>query len=502
MEIRESARRRAGVWLFCLAVAAALLLICTKSSPLYPLNDWEDANIFFTMGKGMLRGKVLYRDLYDQKGPLLYLLYGLASLVSPASFFGVYLLETLSFAAFLYGCYRLLGLFTRENRLFVLPVLGTLILSSMAMTHGGSVEELCLPVFLFSLTRMVRYFGFERPGSMPYRDVFLHGFLAGCVLFSKFTLLGFYIGWMGVLAVSLAANGQWKRAILSCLAFLATMAASALPWIAYFGINRALPDFFQCYFYNNIFQYSELSGAPLLTRVLTIGRHTLATFFRNAQYSLFTVLGIFWFTFGRRAERKPWLIAALWSAAVLTDGFIYIGGIGFRYYGLILACFAPLGAVPLLIFYNARLAGKPFFRRFGRALPAALTVLGLGVSLAVSDNAYFLAYSKEDTPQYRFAAVMEETAEEKPVTLLNRGFLDGGFYLAADVVPDCRFFTALNLDLPELGAEQARFESEALTEFMVTRDRELTSPRYRLVAEADLWYEDYDRHYRLYQRVS
>lgn len=47
---------RPGFWplaAYCLLVAAGCLLVCSKSSPLYPINDWSDANIYFSMGKGM-----------------------------------------------------------------------------------------------------------------------------------------------------------------------------------------------------------------------------------------------------------------------------------------------------------------------------------------------------------------------------------------------------------------------------------------------------------------
>lgn len=54
---------------FCLVTAFAGLMICSRSSFLYPYNDWNDANSYFTMGKGMMNGLVIYRDLYDQKGP-------------------------------------------------------------------------------------------------------------------------------------------------------------------------------------------------------------------------------------------------------------------------------------------------------------------------------------------------------------------------------------------------------------------------------------------------
>lgn len=143
MTVKQKTQR--AVWL--LGIAALVLVWCSKSSPLYAFNDWMDANIFFTMGKSMLRGRVLYRDVFDHKGPVLYLLYGLAACVDNTGFGGVLLLETAAFAAFLW-----LGLRSAEaicGRALhpawtALPAAA--IAASRAFSHGGSAEELLLPL--------------------------------------------------------------------------------------------------------------------------------------------------------------------------------------------------------------------------------------------------------------------------------------------------------------------------------------------------------------------
>ena len=101
-----SARERARIGLLALIIAAAVLFFCSKSSPAYPINDWSAANIYFSAGKGMLAGRVMYRDLYDHKGPLIYALHALCALVCPADFTGVWVLEILFAAAFLLEGYR------------------------------------------------------------------------------------------------------------------------------------------------------------------------------------------------------------------------------------------------------------------------------------------------------------------------------------------------------------------------------------------------------------
>ena len=79
--------------LFSFLVSTLFLLVCTKSSPLYPMNDWVDVHCFFTMGKSILNGIVPYAELYEQKGPVLYFMYAIAALISDRSFIGVFLLE-------------------------------------------------------------------------------------------------------------------------------------------------------------------------------------------------------------------------------------------------------------------------------------------------------------------------------------------------------------------------------------------------------------------------
>ena len=87
---------------YSLAAAFITLLICSKSSPLYPVNDWVDANTYLTVGRGMLHGMVPYRDLYEQKGPLLYMLHAGAAAVTEKSFLGVFIIEVIACTAFLY----------------------------------------------------------------------------------------------------------------------------------------------------------------------------------------------------------------------------------------------------------------------------------------------------------------------------------------------------------------------------------------------------------------
>lgn len=71
--------------IFLLFSAIVTITLVSTCSPLYPFNPWDDANCFFTLGRGILHGLVPYRDLYEQKGPLLYFIYALVALLSEKS---------------------------------------------------------------------------------------------------------------------------------------------------------------------------------------------------------------------------------------------------------------------------------------------------------------------------------------------------------------------------------------------------------------------------------
>ena len=101
------------IYLYALLIGYACLLMffCTKSSPLYIINDWYDANAYFTMGKGTMNGAVPYRDLFDHKGPLLYLLYGIGYLIDSTGFFGIFLIQSIFMSLTMIFCYKIAKLY-------------------------------------------------------------------------------------------------------------------------------------------------------------------------------------------------------------------------------------------------------------------------------------------------------------------------------------------------------------------------------------------------------
>jgi hypothetical protein len=494
IESRNGAKKTLAEWIFCLAVSAALLAVCSRSSPFYPINYWADANCYLTVGKSMMNGLVLYRDIYEQKGPLLYLIYGLAYLVSDDGFLGVYLVEVLAFASFLLSLIRILRLYFPRASYLLPAALGALIAASSGFALGGSAEEFCLPLISWSLYFMLKLPKTQNGESagISLTAAALNGVLAGCVLWIKFNLLGFHLGWIVTLCVLTLYKGGPVRALKTAAAFLLGMLAATLPWIAYFGINNALRDLWTAYFYNNIFLYSVPSDS-LPASLKNILRNLILSLYDNPGYALPAAAGMLWALFCPRKYLPLSSKAGIFATFLLLAAGVYAGGRAYAYYALIFGIYAVLGLLPVLRLYEiAARRVRPPPRSIRTLLTIiALVLIGVFAYRNANDAAQF-GDEKSAVVQYRFSEEMHRLDDDP--TLLNYGFMDGGFYTAANIVPSCKYFCILNIPLQEMWESQDECLRSGGVEFVVTRNVALDTgqfDKYKFVTSGSYYSANY-----------
>ena len=473
----------------CAALAALMLLFASQCSPLYPLNIWGDANCLLTVGRVMKSGGVLYRDIYEQKGPLLYLIHALAACISDTSFWGVYLLEIPALTAALYAAYRLLRL--RAGACFSLgaaAVWGALTVTGGAFMRGDSAEEFCLPLLTAALALAYAEYG-RRAKPMRAKRLLVCGVLAGCVAAIKYTLLGAMVGLCAVEGVLALKEGGVKRAAQSAGVFLAGMAVPILPWALYFAANGALSDAYTAYLYNNIFLYSG-EAASWGQKLRELARYVA----QNALWAVPTALGLISLALdrGETAAVRGCVIAmaACQFAAVFLVGRVW------AYSLLALAAFGVAGCMQL---HRAlKKIGRP---RAEKALTAAACAASLLWAYFATPNAFLRGQKLDELAQGRLAAVVEDGA-----TLLQYSHLDDGLYLAAHTLPQGKYFVRLNVQSGEMREALDRAVREGEPDYVLVSWRELPAEfdRYRLVA-ADVGYDDENRLNKmlyLYRRKS
>lgn len=483
------------IQLVSIITAIITITICSKSSPIYPLNDWVDSNCFFTVGKSMLKGLVPYRDLYEQKGPLLYMLHAVAALFSKNSFIGMYFFEIIAAAVFLFFSFKTMQLYLKRVDTTAIPLFAALIYSSDCFCHGDSAEEFCLPIFAFSIYLIARLFKTEQLPSL--KEFLIVGVTSGAILWIKFSMLGLYLGWFCVIAVWLIKEKDIKYLFRAVGYIGIGVLIISVPILLYFTINRSLSDLYTVYFYNNLFHYSQgesSSGIISLFNNLYIGIS------KSVYYNFLPMIFIFIGMIRLIIKKKYNEFLSYFTMLLTTFILVYIAGRSYRYYPLIFCSFSPLGFLSVYKAIRSFISLFPRKIKKFRIIRIIATVLVCSVSVlymfTTSSNTYLLKYSRSDMPQYRFAEIINR---DENATLLNYDVLDLGVYTTTGIVPNCKYFVNLNIDLKEIMDTQNEFVRQGKVDYIVTRDKPLTVDNYKCIATDKFYFEGVERTYRLYK---
>ena len=476
-------RQNWTIFFYGLLIAAAMLFFTTRSSPAWPINDWCDANIYLTVGKGMTQGQVVYRDLYDHKGPLLYALHALCALISFDSFLGVYLMEVILAAVFLFfGCKAMMVYGSKSSAVLLLPVLAWSVYAAWSFCEGDSAEEMCMPLVAASLFHVLAFLK-SGENRMSARGLMAEGALAGCVLWIKFTGLGMQAGLLLAMLLRHLARREWKNGLRMAGWLIVGFLLSALPWVVYFGLNGAIGDWLGVYFYDNLFRYGG-AGMSLVQRVKAMALNGFGWLWKNWPYTIAVLGGAVWFVLRRTAWEWIALVLALAFGAAL----VFFSGVEYPYYGQALAPMA-VGGFAALAAVIRKPAKKPLMAAVCAVCVALcpLTCYNMNVDFGCT-----IFQPKEETMQYQLAEIIRRTPE---ATLLNYGFMDAGFFTAAGIAPNVKFFHSSNVEMEEKREEQLRYIREGLVDYVVMHKEgpESLLENYELAAVVKtpgFWYEN------------
>lgn len=129
-------------------------LICYYSSyvsPYYEIPVSCDPIIYHLMGRGMMEGLMPYRDLFDQKGPFIFLIYGFSYALC-GSYWLVFVLEVFAVTASMIFCYKAALLFVSGKKR-----LSFRCSSFIPCAVSTIMQEEVIPPNLFCLSSLPRF---------------------------------------------------------------------------------------------------------------------------------------------------------------------------------------------------------------------------------------------------------------------------------------------------------------------------------------------------------
>lgn len=391
------------------------------SSFLYSFNPWADANIYLTTARQMLHGKMLYRDVFDHKGPYLYLLHLPAVMIDQWSFRGVYIMESL-FAS----VYALISLKTAKansKRKVAMTLTGCLaVYGCLAFSKGDSAEEFCLPLLMASFY------------ALETENYLLCGLMAGCIFWTKMTMCSFYVGWYIVMLIR-----HKMDAVRKIPHILLGLLVSSLPVAVMFAGNY--DSLWAGYFKSNIFYALNGKGRGNHTYLLT-----LLIIVQCIIPVLMTVMAM---------RKKELRLSIAVTLIFLFLPMLHVNQTLYYYY-LALMFYAPLWAASDTGSFRAMVIGLAV---------VPLTFLGGNVTKI-----------GKPAPQMQFVKIMKR----KPGKVLEFGMLDYGFYTLMHQNPTSKYFFMPNMNSCKILNAQLN-DLKSLRYHYVVTDRKISHP-YRLVS--------------------
>lgn len=225
-----------------------LLLFSLWTSPFYRLWYGCDASFFTLVGRGILEGKVPYRDFFDLKGPYFFFVEALGQLFAHDRL-GAFIIQVPFAFASLVLVYELCLLFiTKKKAIFVMIVY--LWGNITTLWGGNTLEEFALPLSLgclyIVLNRIIRHN--QTFSDLPFSVITILGLCLGIDIFSKISVGAPIFGIIAAILYTDISTKNFRKLLLRIVYVLLGVALAALPVIIYFGLNSSLSDMIFCVF--------------------------------------------------------------------------------------------------------------------------------------------------------------------------------------------------------------------------------------------------------------
>lgn len=456
------------VYLICLGVALVFMFFFGLNSPLHTFNSHCDYQWYMTMGHGIVAGKVIYRDLFDHKGPITYVVFAFACLF-PNPQFIIWLIEIVCVSWFLYYCYRI-------ARKFLSPwlALGVIPLMMMALSanyargiEGSCVEEYCLPIFAYGLLTFLDFLLDRKP--ITWRRSLTLGICFGVLFWTKFTMLEFFVVPLLIWIIVNLVEHKFLVVVRSGLFMCGGFVLVALPILISFAALGAVSDLFKIYFMVNIGNYGAGNLNPEYN---DYWRNFGLSFVLGSTFALLMLIGLVGFAINYWRQKSGWLLLI-----TALSSWLMVGLIGaYLFYYLPMYAYTVLGVVYLIKVIVGMLKNASIeIQRRGVKIACLLVVILVSFFAAIPfvNNLKEIGQPRENYAPLVVADIIAEYNQtaDQPATLFCYRMADAGFYNAAGIVPSMKFYAHSSFSetgYPEMFAAFDETIRQQTCDFVVT----------------------------------
>ena len=234
----------------CILVVSIIILLLFSfwTSPLYRYWYGCDSCFFSMVGRGILEGKIMYRDFYDLKGPYFFFLQALSQIIFKARL-GSFLMEIPFLAASAILIYEISQLFvSKAKSVFILVIFYFCEITTL--WGGNTLEEYALPLSLLCLYLILKdLVAYKRPlAKIPVAHSVIMGACLGIFTLSKISVCAPVLGIVAAIIFILLFSKQFKAVFRFVVYILAGFTLAVAPIILYYSIQGCLSEMLHCVF--------------------------------------------------------------------------------------------------------------------------------------------------------------------------------------------------------------------------------------------------------------
>lgn len=268
-----------------------------------------DACVYVRCAEWIQDGLVMYRDMFDHKGPFVYLIYQLATFLGT---FGVWLLDVLILYASLLLIYRMARLFTNNRSSLLIAALMACYVQ-LPFTDEGGPEWIAMPGCIYGCYLLAKRIKDQAHCSLI--EIAIFSAATGICLFTKpntaagLVPIALYILWLLIRHFDKKVLGRYIAGVAIGLGII------VLPIAFWLYTQGNLSDFIEAYWRFNTESYAPMTRHKMIMGKLIVTAVCLPGLFAYAAY-----------TYSAYKRRKEWIgLSVLFFFTVLLNMYMKNG---------------------------------------------------------------------------------------------------------------------------------------------------------------------------------
>lgn len=421
------------LYIFLFIIVFLISLIYLDSSPLYPnMFPDTDSAVFQVMGKGMIENKILYKDLFDHKGPVIYIINAIALLISDK--YGLFIIEVIIAylgTIFIYKTARIM-----LNKYFSMIMSIIYVFISFKYFYGGNfTEEYAITFISIAMYYIIKIIHSKENNKLSW-------IMIGTTFAITFLIKPTYCSiWavFGVVQLICSIKDKKIKELIKAIGYmLFGILIIAIPIIIYLVVNGAIDSFIDAYFLMNI-KYSKSTIFQKIKGLLQ-----LFFVYKYDMYLVIMIISNFIMLISKKINKRTKVFATLFFiiSTILTgwSPTAYV-----HYLIQLVPCFT-LEIIIATYIVNKTIKEKDLMNyKIIKELPLKFISIIITICIMTLISIELVSFSnfmKNRNLYYEkirnFSNEIKENikVEDKILVLGNKSY----YYLLFDKIPDCKYF--------------------------------------------------------------